>query len=210
MPTVTISRQYGSGGSDIGKLVAEELGWTLVDNEFVDLVAQKAGMSPEQVREREERGSSLIERLARALALATPDVYVGAPEASPPAVSPERNLAEMTNRVIEEVVKSGDHVMVGRGSQAFLAESKDTLHVFIVAPLEERARRVEARLGLSPQEALRTVEDTDSGRRAYVKSNYDRTWEDPANYHLVINTGEIPYSEAAEIISNTVRRRGWQ
>ena len=88
MPVITISRQYGSGGSHVARLVAARTGWQLIDNEFVDRVAEQAGLSRSEVEEREERVPTLVERLARALASSSPEVFVAAaeaPESRPPS-----------------------------------------------------------------------------------------------------------------------------
>ena len=74
MPIVTISRQYASGGSHIAQLVADGLGWPVVDNEFIDRVAELAGLPPTEVEAREERVPGFAARLARALAISSAEV----------------------------------------------------------------------------------------------------------------------------------------
>ena len=69
MPIITISRQYGSGGSEVAERTAKMLGWELLDNEVVDAVAARLGLSIEEVKAREERAPSLVERLSSALAM---------------------------------------------------------------------------------------------------------------------------------------------
>jgi len=71
-PIITITRQYGSGGSAVAKRAADALGWTLIDNEFVEEVARRAGLPAEEVAQREERAPGLLERLARTLAVSSP------------------------------------------------------------------------------------------------------------------------------------------
>src|SRR5438034_4300909 len=73
-PVITITRQYASGGSEVARLVAVGLDWTVIDNEFVDQVAQRAGLPAEEVAQREERAPGLLERLARTLAVASPEM----------------------------------------------------------------------------------------------------------------------------------------
>ena len=76
MAYVTVSRQYGAGGSEVARRVAEQLGWTVVDNEFVGAVATRAGVPVEEVAAHEERVPSLMARLARALAVSSPETFV--------------------------------------------------------------------------------------------------------------------------------------
>ncbi len=199
MPVVTISRQYGSGGSDIARLVATKFGWDLIDNEFVDQVAAEAGLPREEVAQREERVPGLVERLARALAVSSPEVLVAAPEV-PDSMSREERIVRVTERVIHEAAQHGHIVIVGRGAQAYLASRRNALHVYIVAPREVRIVAAMQRLGIDRKDAERKVDDTDEGRRRYVKAHYNRQWDYPANYHLVINSAEFGYEGAAELI----------
>lgn len=209
MAVITISRQYASGGSSIARTVAERLDWHLFDNEFVDRVAQQVGMSRREVEEREERVPGLVERLARALAVASPEVFVATGEPPEVQFGREADLVRATEAVIKQAVQQGNAVLVGRGAQAFLAEQRDTLHVYIVAPREHRIRAAMERLGCSRKDAEEMVDETDAGRRRYVKEHYKRQWDHPDNYHLVINTGWFSYDEAAEMIVAAVRRRDW-
>jgi len=207
MAVITISRQYGSGGSDIAKLVAEQLGWTLIDNDFVDRVAARAGCSAEEIQQQEERVPTLIERLARALTVSAPEMFAAAadPQATLP---PEDRIARVTEAVIAEAVQQGNVVMVGRGAQAYLAEREGTLHVYLVAPREQRIAAAVRRLGASREEAEQTLDDVDDGRRRYVKTHYDRDWDDAAGYDLVVNTGHFGYEVAAGLIVEAARQRG--
>src|SRR2546422_11326762 len=77
-PIITITRQYGSGGSAVAKRAADALGWTLIDNEFVEEVARRAGLPAEEVAQHEERAPGLLERLARTLAVSSPELFITA------------------------------------------------------------------------------------------------------------------------------------
>src|SRR2546430_15769355 len=84
-PVITITRQFASGGSQVARLVAAELRWDVIDNEFVDEVARLAGLPPDAVAQREEAAPGLLERLARTLAVAAPEVFIGSGAAAPVA-----------------------------------------------------------------------------------------------------------------------------
>src|SRR5438046_2279261 len=98
-PVTTIARQYASGGSDVARLVAVGLAWTVIDNEFVDQVAQRAGLPVEEVAQREERAPGLLERLARTLAVASPEMFISSATA-PRVEQDEATIVKMTERVI--------------------------------------------------------------------------------------------------------------
>lgn len=210
MPVITISRQYASGGSEIARAVAHRLGWPLVDNQFVDRVAEQTQLPPKEVEEREERVPSLVERLARALAVSSPEAFVAA--ANPPQArfGTEEELARATEFVIGQAVREEPNlVMVGRGAQACLAQREDSMHVYIVAPRETRLATAMKRLSVDRETAEGILDRKDEGRRRYVKTYYDRDWDVAGNYHLVINTGLFTYQQAATMIAEAAHFRGW-
>ncbi len=210
MPVVTISRQYASGGSDIARIVSRRLAWQLVDNQLVDRVAEQAGLPREEVEEREERVPGLVERLARALAISSPEAFVATAEPPEARFGTEEALVRATETVIRQAVREeANLVMVGRGAQACLAAREDSLHVFIVAPRETRVDVAIQRLGVARPEAQEVLDRKDDGRRRYVRTYYDREWENAPDYHLVINTGVFTYDQAGEMIVSAVKLRGW-
>ncbi len=110
-PVITITRQYASGGSEVARLVAAELGWDVIDNEFVDEVARRAGLPPDAVAQREERAPGLLERLARTLAAGSPEMFIAT--AGVPRVEPdEAAIVQLTERVIAEAAAQGRIVLV--------------------------------------------------------------------------------------------------
>jgi cytidylate kinase len=209
MAYVTVSRQFGAGGSEVARRVAEQLRWTVVDNEFVGAVAARAGVPVASVAAHEERVPSLIVRLARALAGASPQMFV--PLAATGGEPDETTLVAVTERVIREAAAGGHVVLVGRGAQALLAGAAEpeALHVYVTAPRAERVRVVAHRLGIPDAEAARTVDTTDADRDRYVQRHYRRRRDDPANYHLVVNTGLLGYDGAADVVVTAARGRGW-
>jgi len=207
MAVITISRQFGSGGSDIAKLVADRLEWTLIDNELVDRVAVRAGMSTEDVQLQEERVPSLIERLARALTVSAPEMFAAAADPQT-TLPPEDRLVRLTEAVIAEAVQGGNVVMVGRGAQAVLAERRTALHVYIVAPRHDRIAAAATRLGVTTEEAEARLDEVDDGRRRYVKLHYDRRWDDAANYDLVLNSGRYGRDGCAALVVAAARAAG--
>jgi cytidylate kinase len=204
MPVITISRMFGSGGSEVAELVASALGWTLLDDAVIDAVAARLGVAPAEVKAREERVPSLAERLVDTLSLASPELAPASASSFPPT---EAQLVEVTHHVIEEVVQAGPAVMVGRGAQCVLAEREDALHVFCYAPHAALVRRTVEQLKLSRQEAERRVAETNRQRERYVRRHWDRAWRDPGNYHICIDTAWLGVPEAASLIVRLARER---
>jgi CMP/dCMP kinase len=205
MPIVTVSRQYGSGGSEVAERVARALGWQLYDNAVVDEVARRLGMSSEEVSAREERVPSLPERIASAMALGMPEVM---PTVADLAMQPsEERIVEMTRRVMEEAVQAGPAVLVGRGAQCMLASRADALHVYCYAPPAALISYAVTNLGIAPEDAARVVAETNHNREQYVKRHWKRDWRDFANYHLCVNTAWLGLDGAAELIVQLARER---
>src|SRR5881394_545063 len=131
-PVITITRQYASGGAAVARQVAAALAWTVIDNEFVDEVARRAGLAPATVAEHEERAPGLLERLARTLAVASPEMFITS-DAVPQAEQDETTIVKLTERIIAEAAAHGRVVLVGRGAPALLAQRPEALHVYVVA-----------------------------------------------------------------------------
>ena len=205
MPLVTISRQYGSGGSEIAERVAKALGWHLYDNVVVDEVARRLGMSVADVSAREERVPSLPERIAAAMALGMPEVM---PTVADVAMQPsEERIVSMTKRVMEEAVQAGPAVLVGRGAQCMLAVRADALHVYCYAPAEALESYAITNLGVAPADAKRVVAENNQQREQYVKRHWKRDWRDLSNYHLCVNTAWLGLDGSAELIVQLASER---
>jgi cytidylate kinase len=212
-PVITITRQYASGGSDVARLVAAQLEWDVIDNEFVDQVARRAGLPADEVAQREERAPGLLERLARTLAAASPELFIAASGASRVAAPPpqdEAALVQLTERVIAEAAAHGRIVLVGRGAQAVLAQRPDALHVYVFAPKPWRMRLAVERLGVDAADVARMIDETDRQRDQYVKTYYRRHRQDLVNYDLVVNTEKLGIDGAARLIVAEAQRRGWR
>lgn len=202
---ITISRQFGAGGSEIARRVAGALGWRVVDNELIGRVAKGAGLPPEEVAQREERAPSFIERLARALARSAPELFPAPAEKVPEPE--EATLVRVTETVVGELAAEGKVVLVGRAAPAVLRGEHDAIHVKLVAPLELRLQAAVERLRLDPKEAEKVLQKTDANRARYLQQHYGRDWEDSTNYHMVLNTGALGLDGAAELIVASARRK---
>ena len=205
MPIVTVSRQYGSGGSEVAERVANALGWKLYDNAVVEEVAARLRMTPAEVSAREERVPSLVERMASAMALGVPEVMPVVGEMA--TVPSEERMVMVTKRVIEDAVQAGPAVLVGRGAQCMLARRNDALHVYCYAAEEDLIRYVIENLGVPAAEAQKKVVDTNHQREAYVRLHWKRNWRDVANYDLCVNTASLGLDRAARLVTEVAKER---
>ena len=202
---ITISRQFGAGGSEVARRVADALGWSLVDNEFVEQVAQRAGLPPEEVADREERVLSFIERLSLTMASSAPELFP--PETGTAENRDEVMVVRMTESLVAELAEEGRAVVVGRAAPAVLGQGGDAIHVKLVAPVEFRLEQACRRLSLQPKEGREVLKRTDKNRARYHREYYDRDWDDPANYDMVLNTGRLQFDAATSVIVARARER---
>lgn len=205
MAIITVSRMFGSGGSEIAARIATALDWQLLDNAFVDEVASRLGAPVAEVEAREERVPSLAQRLAATLARGAPEILPGPPDdAMPPS---EERLIQVTKRIIVEAASRGHCVLVGRGAQSVLAAREDAIHVFCYAPRPALAARAAHRLGIGPREAEKRVDDINRQREHYVRTYWKRSWLAHENYHLCVNTDWLGLDGAADLVVRLARER---
>lgn len=195
---ITISRSYGSGGAELGRHLAERLGWRLIDRDLVHEVANRLRVPEEEVERRGEHVASLVERVGAYLADAFPEMMM--PPIPPPRVdyATVRILAES---ILIEAARTPDLVIVGFGGQHLFRNREDALHIRVYAPVSSRVATVMARLGVNEEQALREIRRRDHERSNYLRRHYEIDWMDPMLYDLMINTSRIPVPEAAELVA---------
>jgi hypothetical protein len=135
---VTIEREYGSGGGEIAQLLAKQLGWKLWDQLLTEEIARLAECPKAVVEVREERTDPLYYRLFKSFLRGS---YEGSLNAHKLKLVDSESILKITERVVQHAAKTGNSVIVGRGSQQFLRDRQDALRVFLYAPREDKATR---------------------------------------------------------------------
>jgi cytidylate kinase len=181
---VTIEREYGSGGGEIAHQLANTLGWKLWDQLLTEEIAKLADCPKNIVEGREERTDPLYYRLFKSFLRGS---YEGSLNAHKLKLVDSESIMKMTERVVQNVAKTGNSVIVGRGSQHFLRNHPDTLRLFLYAPREAKVRRVIAR-GKSENEAQELVDSVDRERSDFIQKYFKVEWPDRAIYHTMLNT----------------------
>lgn len=182
---ITVSREYGSQGERLARLVAERMGWTCWDQELLHEVS-KSTLAPARLLETlDEHRRTSIEALA--------EVFKPASEPS------DAQYLREVFRVVHTVAAQGKAVIVGRGSQFILGRG-EALHVRVIAPFDFRVRGLVARRGWSEAEARQAVLAQDADRKAYLKASFGMDATDPHHYDLVVNAGSLPVEHLAELI----------
>ena len=196
-PMLTISHQYGSGGSLIARDLGRRLAWSVWDKEIVHRIATEYAVEEAYVEEKDERVDSFIERLAGLLGTSEFEAAYNVP---PPVWLSDSQLVRMTRTIIQEIAEEGRAIIVGRGGNYILAERPKTLHVFVFAPLEARVQRVMKVDRLSHGEAERRIASMDRLRTDYIHTFYHADWRDPARYHLVVDSAVWGERGTADVI----------
>jgi len=181
---VTIEREYGSGGGEIAQLLAKRLGWKLWDQQLTEEIARQLDCPKAVVEGREERTDPLYYRLFKSFLRGS---YEGSINAHKLNLVDSECILKFTEQVVQHAAKSGNCVIVGRGSQHFLRNRQDTLRVFLYAPREDKVRRLLAR-GKSEREAEQLVDTVDRERGDFIQKYFHVEWPDRVVYHTMINT----------------------
>jgi cytidylate kinase len=181
---VTVEREYGCGGSEIAQQLAARMGWKLYDQLLTEEIARLAHCSQEVVEQREERTDPLYYRLFKSFMRGSYEGSLNAPKLN---LVDSENILKMTQRVVLHAAEKGNCVIVGRGSQIFLAARPDTFRVFLYAPRENKVRRLLAR-GKNEREAQELVDTVDRERAGFIEKYFRVTWPDRAIYQVMLNT----------------------
>ncbi len=181
---LTIEREYGSGGGEIAQMLAAQLGWKLWDDLLTEEIARLAECPKAVVACREEKTDSLYYRLFKSFLRGS---YEGSLNAHKLKLVDSECILKFTQQVVLDAAKTGNSVIVGRGSQQFLRSRSDALRVFLYAPREDKVRRLLAR-GKSEKEAHQLVDTVDQERVAFIQKYFHVDWPDRAVYHSMINT----------------------
>jgi CMP/dCMP kinase len=204
MPVITISREYGSGGTQIAERLCQILGYSYFDKNLMLQVAAEMGVSEANVVDFSEdtyRMRNFIERLFGRRRLRAEATSTDAGEASLRAETlSEADGITLVRDTILAAYDRGNVVIVGRGGQAILQEKPGVLHVRIIAPLGGRALRVKEERDLSLSEATEMAQAKDMAAAAYLERFFDIDWNNPMLYHLILNIGKWEIEGAADVI----------
>lgn len=191
---ITIGRQYGSGGSELGQILADKLGYAFYDKEIIEMTAGTTGYSSNYVGEHQESlTNSLIYDLVN-------HMY-----AFPETESPKDKIFDAQSKVIKEIAEKGHCVIVGRCADQILKDRTDCLNIFLHAPLKNRIKRVMGKKNLTEKDAKQLIL-REERRRADNYHYYTRQiWGASANYHLSLDTS-LGYDYVLDVIMQTAKK----
>ncbi|HTW49025.1 MAG TPA: cytidylate kinase-like family protein [Acidobacteriaceae bacterium] len=198
---ITIEREFGCGASEIARLVASRLGWSLWDERLTQEIARLTESTPEAVEQREWRSDPVVYRIFKDFLRG--GFEGGLPPASRLHLLDARRIAAVSETAVQTAFSSGPSVIVGRGSQFFLRNRRDVFHVFLYASRDFKIRRLIS-TGITQDKAIEQVDTTDQSRAAFVRQYLGLKWPEPHLYHAMFNT-EMGESAAAAMLLQCVR-----
>ena len=190
---ITISREFGSGGRSIGRLVAQKLGIPFYDKELVNQIALESGFAPKFVEDHGEHspGTSLFS-------------YAFAPQGVPGVMNGLSTADFLWNiqcNVILQLAEKGPCVIVGRNADYILKDRKDTLNVFIHADMDFRAGRIVRLYGESEKSPQNRLNEKDKRRKVNYQHYTGRNWGEAKNYDLCLKSSTLGIETCADIIA---------
>lgn len=177
---VTISREYGSGGRYVGKLLAQKLGINFYDKELISLAAKESGLSESYITSNDQKKSSN---------------YSG---------NNDDRLFIAETKIIKDLAKKESCVLVGRCADYILKDEKDVLKVFLYSDDASKVKRAVKYYGLSENDSLKEIKKINKARAKHYKFYTNRNWTEPTNYDILINVDKKGVEATAEYLKNII------
>ena len=193
---ITISREYGSGGHEIGELVAKKLGFAFYDTNLIDLSALEGGFTPEFVKENEQKlKNNLLYSLYK-------NNYAYVNEVMPP----QDALFLVQSKVIRDISERSSCVIVGRSADFILKSHPHCFNVFVHADKAFRLERIINNYGFDPADAEAQMMQKDRERINFSKYYAHRAWGHPDNYHMTVDSSTFGIDIAAALLVDAWRK----
>ena len=188
---ITISREYGSGGRYIGRLIADKLGIKLYDKDFIVRVAQETGLSEEFIENNEQK-RNLLDSL-------NSGYYYG--------LNSSDELFVKEAELIKEIANKESCVIIGRCANFILKDKENVVKVFVYSNMEDKIKRATEYYGLDANKAEKEINRINKLRANHYKYYTDSEWKDSSNYDLFINSDELGVEKTAELICDLVKEK---
>ena len=188
---ITVSREYGSGGRYIGRLIADKLGIKLYDKDFITKLAEETGLSEEYIESNEQKRDIL--------ASLNNGYYFG--------LNNSDELFIKESELIKEVASKESCVIIGRCSDFILNGRKNVVKVFIYSDMENKMKRATEIYGLTPEKAEKEIKRIDKLRANHYKYYTEKEWNDHSNYDICINSDTLGVEKVADLICDVVKEK---
>lgn len=196
---ITIGREYGSGGREIGKQLAKALGVKFYDNELLDLAAKKSGLSKEVIKKADETATNSF-----LYSIATGAYLYGNQLASSFELPINDKLFIAQSEVIKQIAAKESAVIVGRCADYILRDHPNCVNIFIHATLEERIKRAVSTYHVPNEKVELKLKKIDKTRATYYNFYTNEKWGIAKNYHLTIDSGLLGIEGTAQFLANWI------
>ena len=202
---ITIGRQYGSGGREIGARLAKDLGLGFYDKNILRLNSDESGIKESFYHMADEKaGNKLLYRIVKSLA---PEL--GTPSLGPDLIAAD-NLFRFQSEVIRKLAAEEDCVIIGRCADYVLDGFDGLVKVYLYADMDYRVERIKELGYYEPKDVKKNIKRIDRERRDYHRYYTGRDWENVENYDLMLNTARLGTEGAVEAVKGCLRLRGYE
>ena len=204
---ITIGRQYGSGGNEIGRKLAGELGIDFYDKNILRMNSDESGIKESYFHLADEKAGNRL--LYRIISSMTPEMR--GPSFGSDLISAD-NLFRFQSEVIRKLAEEQSYVIVGRCADYVLedADNIELVRIFIYSDMDARIRRIKEKELYAPEDIKKNVKRIDKERRNYYRYYTGRGWADPENYDLLINTSTAGIKGSVRMIEEYIKIRGYK
>lgn len=199
---VTIARQYGSGGHEVGEILAREFNLEFHDRSLIEIAAQKSGIDLEVLKKADE---DVTPSFLYSIAVGNYDMYPLSINMSPYEMPINDKLFNLQADIIKEEAERAPSVFVGRCADYILGDFKRVVKVYIYADIKERAKRIARIEGISESDARVLIYKNDKRRANYYNYYTSLKWGKSDNYNLMIDTGVLGTQGAAKVIGEYIK-----
>lgn len=201
---ITIGRQYGSGGTEIGRRLAKELGMDFYDKNILRVNSDESGIKESYFHLNDEKaGNKLLYRIISTLR----------PEQASPSYGSDLvsadNLFRFQSEVIRKLAAEESCVIIGRCAEYVLEGTEGLVRIFLYADMEDRTARIIEKELYDPKDVVKNIKRIDKERRDYHRYYTGRSWEDIENYDLMINTSRLGICGTVNAIKDYLREKGY-
>ena len=200
---ITIGRQYGSGGRDVGKLLAEAMEVPCYDDELLAEASKRSGLCEELFKNHDEKPTSSF---LYSLVMDTYSTGYSSAAFSDMPINHKVFLAQFNT--IKKLAEEGSCVIVGRCAEYALADNPNAIHVFLHADLQKRIVRIAKRRSLTDAKARDVILKEDKKRASYYNYYTSKKWGDAAGYHLCLDTGVLGIAGTVHMIREFAMYKG--
>lgn len=201
LPVITISRQFGSGGHEVGEKLARQLDVPFYDKALIAMAAKQSGLSEEVFANADEKATS---SLLYSMVMGSYSFGARVPGINEMPINDKLFLIQ--SDIIKKAAAEGPCVIIGRCADYILREHKNCLNVFVHASKEERVRRSIAKKDCEERKASDFVTKKDKQRANYYNFYSNKRWDDLQNYDITIDTSRFTVDEAVELLMDAARR----